>query len=90
MQYRCSIHWMYTSQTLQYILQVHCNYLEVYMQCMRYCMRSIYCSYTVLTAVHLQYTLHYTASILHFGLGLTSTCTLPLRYSLSHTERNKI
>ena len=32
MQYRCSIHWMHTSQTLQYILQVHCNYVGVYMQ----------------------------------------------------------
>ncbi len=39
------------------------------LQCMMHCMRSLSCSYTVLTAVDLQYTLHYTASILHFGLG---------------------
>ncbi len=34
-----------------------------------HCMYSIYCSYTVLLAVDLQYILHPTASILHFGLG---------------------
>ncbi len=32
-------------------------------------MCSIYCSYTVLTAVYLQCTLHYTAPIRQFGLG---------------------
>ncbi len=32
-------------------------------------MYSIHCSYTVLLAVDLQYILHPTASILHFGLG---------------------
>ena len=66
MQYRCSIHWMHTSQTLQYILQVHCNYVGVYVQCMVYCMCSRYCNYTIFTTVvydilHEQYTLQYVA-----------------------------
>ncbi len=34
-----------------------------------HCMYSIYCSYPVLLAVDLQYILHPTESILHFGLG---------------------
>ena len=58
----------------QYILQVHCIDGNTYRlpfawQCKVYCMYSIYCSYTVLLAVDLQYILHPTASILHFGLG---------------------
>ncbi len=56
LQQRCSIYCIYTSQTQQCILQVHCMY-------------SIYSSYTVLLAVDLQYILHPTASILHFGPG---------------------
>ncbi len=32
-QYRCSIQCIYTSQTLQCILQVHCNQKRVYLQC---------------------------------------------------------
>ena len=60
MQYRCSKHWMHTSQTLQYILQVHCNYVGVYVQCMVYCMCSRYCNYTVLTTVDLQCTRSWT------------------------------
>ncbi len=48
---------------VQYILRIH------FSDSAGYCMYSIYCSYTVLLAVVLQYILHPTASILLFGLG---------------------
>ncbi len=64
---------------LQILKSSQCTYrLPFTWQCKVYCMYSIYCSNTVLLAVDLQYILHPTASILHFGLGYrTFACLSP-------------
>ncbi len=50
---------MYTPRGLQYILQVYCYYVEVYVQygqgTLKAAVYGIYCKYTVLMAVYLQY-----------------------------------
>ena len=66
----CSALTVYASPNLQIPKSWQCTYrLPFTWQCKVYCMYSIYCGYTVLLAADLQYILHPTASILHFGLG---------------------